>query len=272
MHRPVTNRIRPQVTGSMNSAWISTAVDAIEASPAKTQCDRRSQSVIPATRLRTGNRRSTRHDEPSHGDREALGLGSHTDERALQAVAGHQEKDAEEQRARCGSGAVSMSGPPSMISSSGWSVGSAKALLLRRRHRLRPNTAPQAAPRRTLPGILPGCHWNGRSSVTPLRGAGMARLRRSGRLVGSRRALRRKDASTPRKQPAGAASGSSGWSATTLDPPLTALRSLRAEDVPLASFAAFETPTTTTLPSGGDRDRALGGHPRAAGTRPTSVG
>ena len=31
-----------------------------------------------------------------------------------------------------------------------------------------------------------------------------------------------------------------------------ALRSLRAEDVPLASFAAFETPTTTTLPSGGD--------------------
>ena len=28
----------------------------------------------------------------------------------------------------------------------------------------------------------------------------------------------------------------------------TALRSLRAEDVPLASFAAFETPITTTLP------------------------
>ena len=37
MHRPVTNRIRPQVIGSMNSAWISTAVDAIEASPAKTR-------------------------------------------------------------------------------------------------------------------------------------------------------------------------------------------------------------------------------------------
>ena len=52
-----------------------------------------------------------------------------------------------------------------------------------------------------------------------------------------------------------------------------ALRSLRAEDVPLASFAAFETPTTTTLPSGGDfaigrwEATACGGS-----TRPTSVG
>ena len=126
--------------------------------------------------------------------------------------------------ARCVAGLSSMSGPPSMTPHPGGASDRPRLFYSRRRHRLRPNTAPHGGTEANATGHTAWMSLERASSVTPLRGrewlAFADPVDRGSRRARRERRPRRRGSSQPAR-PLGRR-----WSATTPDPPLTRPRSL----------------------------------------------